>query len=162
MTFFSYNTCRTSTKIILLCKISKMLSCQLFSLFACLKKTHYNKLHEMISLYLMGNEAANWTQWTTWEYFLWFENNLNIWIFIMVLHKNKLFIKAAFNTKWIILSIQRSICLCHKHICSTKMNRNHYLNNTLYKYLPFTSVSYKCEQKFNQLFFVTQKIWALF
>lgn len=77
----------------------------------------------------------------------------------MVLHKNKLhFIKAAFNTKWIILSIQRSICLCHKHICSTKMNHNHYLNNTLYKYLPFTSVSYKCEQKFNQLFFVTQKI----
>lgn len=102
----------------------------------------------MISLYLMGNEAANWTQWNTWEYFLWFENNLNIWIYIMVLHKNKLHsIKAAFNTKWIILSIQRSICLCHKHICSTKMNRNHYLNNTLYKYLPFTSVSYKCEQK---------------
>lgn len=42
------------------------------------KKTHYNKLHEMISLYLMGNEAANWTQWNTWEYSLWFENNLNL------------------------------------------------------------------------------------
>lgn len=77
----------------------------------------------------------------------------------MILHKNKLhFIEAAFNTKWIILSIQRSICLCHKHICSTKMNHNHYLNNTLYKYLPFTCVIYESEQKFNQLLFVTQKI----
>lgn len=38
------------------------------------------------------------------------------------------------------------------------MNHDHYLKNTWYKYLPFTSVIYESEQKFNQLFFVTQKI----